>query len=89
MSEGGAVTAAAGDLRFAVGVFADQFAFGLGTFGLGALPVASGLFTNWLAFRLRSLAVSNTMWLFANSYTFRAVFSFTCFIWTLNLPFRK
>ena len=49
MSEGGAVTAAAGDLRFAVRVFADQFAFGLGTFGLGALPVASGLLADGFA----------------------------------------
>ena len=32
--------------------------------------------------------MSDTVWHFANSNTFRAIFSFTCFIWAFNFTFR-
>jgi hypothetical protein len=51
-------------------------------------PVALGLFTDSLAFRLRSLAVSDTMRLLANSDTFWAVEHFTPFVRAFNFTLR-
>ena len=33
------------------------------------------------------LTMSNTVWHFANCYTFRTIFCFTCFIWAFNFAF--
>jgi len=92
LSEGGAVTAAAGDLGLAVGVLADELALGLGAFGLGALPVASGLLADGLALGfgglgLRSnLAVGHAVRLLADGHTFGAVLGFARLVRAFDLP---
>ena len=55
LSQIGAITSAAGDFGFAVGVFADEFALGFGTVGFGAFPVTTGVFANCFAFGFRGL----------------------------------
>jgi len=62
-------------------VFTNQLAFWFGALGLRAFPVAFWLFTNCLAFRFGGLAMGDTVWGLADIYTFRAVISFTSFIW--------
>ena len=50
-----AITATAGHFGLAIGVLADELALGLGTVGLRALPVATGVFAHGLAFRFGGL----------------------------------
>ena len=78
---------AAFNFRNAVGVFTNKFAFGFRAIGFVAFPVAFGFFANWLTFWLGSLAMSNAMGLFADSYAFRAVKHFTTFIRAFNFAF--
>jgi hypothetical protein len=87
-SRGSHSARAAFNFRNAIGIFTDQFTFGLRAVRLVAFPIASGLFANRLAFRLGSLAVSNTVRLLANSDALRAVEHFTSFIGALNFTFR-
>ena len=49
-----------------------------------AFPVTSWFFAYSFAFWLRSLAVSNAMGLFADSYALRTVEHFASFIWAFN-----
>jgi hypothetical protein len=49
-----------------------------------AFPVTSGFFTNGFTFRFGGLAMGNTVGLFADGHTFRAVFSFTGLVWAFN-----
>jgi len=79
---------AAFNFRNAIGIFANKFALGFGAVGLVAFPVAFRFFANRFTFRLRSLAVSNTMRLFADSNALRAIKHFTSFIRALNFAFR-
>ncbi len=81
-------TRAAFDFRNAVGVLANQLAFGFGAVGLVAFPVTSGLFAYGLTFRLGSLAVGHAVRLFADGDAFGAVEHFTSFIRAFNLAFR-
>jgi hypothetical protein len=78
---------AAFNFRNAVRIFTNQFTFGFGAIGLVAFPVAFGFFANRFAFGFRSLAMSNAVRLFANSYTFRAVKHFTAFIRAFDFAF--
>ena len=80
-------TGAALNLRNAVGVLADKLALGLGAVGLVAFPVTSGLFAHGFAFGLGSLAVSDTVRLFADGDALRAVEHFATFIRALNFTF--
>ena len=50
-------------------------------------PITLGFFAYSLALRFRSLTVSNTMGLLANSDTLRAVEHFATFIWAFNFAF--
>jgi len=68
------VALAALKLRSAGGVFADEFALGLGTFGLVALPVALGLFTDGFAFGFGDLAVGDAVGGLADGHALGAVF---------------
>jgi len=86
-SRGSESARAAFDFRNAIGIFADKFAFGFGAIWLVAFPIAFGFFANRFAFGFRSLAMSDAMGLFANSYAFRAVEHFATFIWAFNLKF--
>ena len=52
-----------------------------------AFPVAFGFFAYWFAFGFRSLAMSNAMGLFADSYTFRAVKHFASLIRAFDFAF--
>jgi hypothetical protein len=61
------------DFRNTVRIFADKFALRFRTVRLVTFPIALGFFTNGLTFGLRSLAVSNTVRLLADSDTFRAI----------------
>jgi len=83
------VTFAAFNLGSASGVFTNQFTFRFGAFGFVAFPVTSGFFTNSFTFGFRDLAVSNTVRRFADSDTFRAVFSFTGFFGAHDLAVRS
>ena len=78
---------AAFNFRNAVRIFANKFAFGFGAVGLVAFPVAFRFFANRFAFRLGSLAMSNAVRLFADSYAFRAVKHFTAFIRAFDFAF--
>jgi hypothetical protein len=80
-------TWAAFDFRNAIGVFANKFTFWFRTVGFVAFPVTFGFFTNWFAFGFGSLAMSNTVGLFANSNAFRTIEHFTAFIWAFNFAF--
>jgi len=79
---------AALNFRNAIRIFANKFAFGFGAVGFVAFPIAFGFFANRFTFWFRSLAMSNAMRLFANSYTFRAIKHFTAFIRAFNFAFR-
>ena len=81
-------TRTAFNFRNTVRIFTDQFTFRLRTSGFVTFPVASGFFANSFAFRLRGLAVSNTVGLFADSYTFRTVIHFATFVGTFDFTFR-
>lgn len=59
LSQSRAIASTAGNLRLAVGIFANQLAFRFGAFGLGAFPVTSWFFTNSLAFRFGCLFIIN------------------------------
>ena len=87
LSNSGSSHSAGATLNFrnAVGILTDQLALGLGAVGFMAFPIASGFFANGFAFRLGSLAMSNTVRLLANSNAFRAVEHFATFIRALNL----
>jgi hypothetical protein len=76
---------AAFDFRNAIRVFADKFALGFRAVGLVAFPVALGFFADRLAFGLGSLAVSDAVRLFADSYALGAVEHFAAFIRAFNL----
>ena len=79
---------AALDLRRAIGVLADEFAFGLRAVGLVALPVALGFLADGLALGLRCLAVSHTVGLLADCHALGAVEHLAAFVWTLDLALR-
>jgi len=76
---------AALDFGDTVGVLADQLTFGLGTVGLVAFPVASGLLAHGLAFGFGSLAVGNAVGLFADGDALGAVEHFASFIRAFDL----
>ena len=61
------------DFRSAVRIFTNQFAFWLRALWLVAFPVTFWFFADRFTFWLRCLAMSDTVWLFAYSDTFRAV----------------
>jgi hypothetical protein len=75
------------DFRNAIGIFANQFAFRLGTVGFVTFPIAFGFFAYGFTFGFGSLAMSYAMRLFANSNTLRAIKHFTSFIGTFNFAF--
>jgi hypothetical protein len=79
---------AALNFRSTVGIFTDEFALRLGALRFVTFPVAFGFLADSLTLRLRSLAMSDTMGLLANSDTFRAVKHFATFIRALNFTFR-
>ena len=76
---------------YTVWIFADKLAFWLGALRLGAFPIASRLFTDSLALRLRGLhkiaylAMGDAVRLFAYSHTFRAVLSLAGLIRAFDL----
>ena len=78
---------AALNFRHAVGVLTDELALGLGAVGLVAFPVTSGLFTDGFAFGLGSLAVCDTVRLFADGDALRAVEHFATFIRAFDFTF--
>jgi hypothetical protein len=80
-------TWAALNFRYAIGVFADQLAFRLRACRLLTFPITFWFLTDWLAFWLRCLAMSNAMGLLAYSNTFRAVEHFTAFVWAFYFAF--
>jgi hypothetical protein len=73
--------------RNTIRIFTNEFTFRFRTGGFVAFPVTFRFFTNWFTFWFRSLAMSNAMWLFANSYTFWTVKHFTSFIRAFNFTF--
>jgi len=75
---------AAFSFGFTGGVFTNEFTFRFGAFRFVAFPVTSGFFTDSFTFGFGSLAMSNTVRLFTDGHTFRAVFSFTGLVGTFN-----
>jgi hypothetical protein len=78
---------AALNFRNAIRIFANKFAFGFGAVGFVAFPIAFGFFANRFTFWFRSLAMSNAMRLFANSYALRAIKHFASFIRAFDFTF--
>jgi hypothetical protein len=80
-------TRAAFNFRNAIRIFTYKFTFGFRTIWFVAFPITFGFFTYWFTLRLRSLTVSDTVRLFANSDTLWAVEHFTTFIRAFNFTF--
>ena len=74
--------------RNTIRIFANKLAFGLGAVRLMAFPIAFRFFANRLAFGLGSLAMSNAMRLFADSYALRAVEHLATFVRAFDFTFR-
>ncbi len=64
---------AAFNLRYAVGVFANQLALRFGALRFVTFPVTLGFLTDGFTLRLRGLTVSNTVGLLAHCHALRAV----------------
>jgi len=77
-------TRATFSFRFTGGVFTNEFTFGFGAFGFVAFPVTSGFFTDGFTFGFGGLTMGNTVGLFTDGNTFRAVFGFTGLVGTFN-----